>query len=52
MMRWMCGVSLKHRKRSVDLYCLLSVQSVGDVVKHGRLPGSIRVDTTVTDGHR
>ena len=28
MVRWMCGVSLKDRKRSVDLYSLLGVQSV------------------------
>ena len=34
MVRWMCGVSLKDRKRSVDLYILLGVQSV---VRHGRL---------------
>ena len=37
MMRWMCGVSLKDRKRSADLYSLLRVQSVAEVVKHGRL---------------
>ena len=28
MVRWMCGVSLNDRKRSVDLYGLLGVQSV------------------------
>ena len=28
--RWMCGVSLKDRKRSVDLYSLLRVQSACD----------------------
>ena len=28
MVRWMCRVSLKDRKRSVDLYSLLGVQSV------------------------
>ena len=27
MVRWMCGVSLKDRKRSVDLYSLLSVRA-------------------------
>ena len=32
-----CGVSLKDRRRSVDLYSLLGVQSVSDVVRHGRL---------------
>ena len=37
MVRWMCGVSLKDRKRSVDLYSLLGVQSVADVVRPGRL---------------
>ena len=33
----MCGVSLKDRKRSVDLYSLLCVQSVDEVVRRGRL---------------
>ena len=37
MVRWMCGVSLKDRKRSVDLYSLLGVQSVDEVVRQGRL---------------
>ena len=37
MMRWMCGVSLKDRKRSEVLYSLLGVQSVAKVVRHGRL---------------
>ena len=37
MARWMCGVTLKDRKHSVDLYSLLGVQSVEDVVRHGRL---------------
>ena len=36
-MRWMCGVSLKDRKRSVDLWSLLGVQSVDEVVRRGRL---------------
>ena len=36
MMRWMYGVSLKDRKRSVDLYRLLDIQSVADVVRQGR----------------
>ena len=31
MVRWKCGVSLKDRKRSVDLYSLLGVQSVAEV---------------------
>ena len=37
MVRWMCGVSLKDRKRSVDLYSLLGVQSVAEVVRWSRL---------------
>ena len=37
MERWMCRVSLKDRKRSVDLYSLLGVQSTAEVVRHGRL---------------
>ena len=36
MVRWMCGVSLKDRRRSVDLYSLLGFQSVADVVRLGR----------------
>ena len=36
-MRWMCGVSLKDRKRSVDLYSLLVVQSIDEVVRRGSL---------------
>ena len=36
MVRWMCGVSLKDRKRSVDC-SLLGVQSVVDVVRRGKL---------------
>ena len=32
MVRWMCGVSLKDRKHNVDLYSLLGVQSVAEVV--------------------
>ena len=28
MVRWICGVSLKDRKHSVDLYSILGVQSV------------------------
>ena len=36
MMRWMCGVSLKDRKCSVDLYSFLGIQSVTDVVRSGR----------------
>ena len=36
MVRWMCRVSLKDRKCSVDLYSYLGVQSVDEVVRHGR----------------
>ena len=35
MVRWMCGVSLKVRKRSVDLYSILGIKSVADVVRCG-----------------
>ena len=38
MVKWMCGVSLKDKKKCrLDLYSLLGVQSVADVVRHGRL---------------
>ena len=37
MVRWMCGVSLKDRKRSVDLCNLLGISHVADVVRRGRL---------------
>ena len=37
MVRWMCGVSLKDRKRSEDLCILLGINCVADVVRHGRL---------------
>ena len=37
MVRWMCGVSLKDRKRSEDLCNLLGINCVADVVRHGRL---------------
>ena len=37
MVRWMCGVSLNDRARSVDLYSLLNVPCVADVVRRGRL---------------
>ena len=30
MVRWMCSVSLKDRKRSVDLYSLLGVESMAE----------------------
>ena len=37
MVRWMCRVSLKDRKYSVDLYSLLGVESVAEGVRWGRL---------------
>ena len=37
MVRWMFGVSLKDRKRSVDLYSFLGVQSTDEVVRQGKL---------------
>ena len=37
MVRWMCGVSMKDRKRSEDLCNLLGINRVADVVRRGRL---------------
>ena len=37
MVRWMCRVSLKDRKRSVHLYNLFGIQSVANVVRRDRL---------------
>ena len=37
MVRWMCGVSLKDRRRSEDLCNLLFINGVADVVRRGRL---------------
>ena len=37
MVRWMCGVSLKDRKRSEDLCILFGINCVDDVVRRGRL---------------
>ena len=34
---WMCRVSLKDRKRNVDLYSLLRVESMAEVVRRSRL---------------
>ena len=34
MVKWMCGVSLKDRKRRVDLYSLLGVD---EVMRQGRM---------------
>ena len=37
MVRWMCGVSLKDRRSSVDLYQSLGIENVAEVVRRGRL---------------
>jgi hypothetical protein len=37
MIRWMCGVSLKNRIASVELYRRLDVEEVSEVVRRGRL---------------
>ena len=37
MVRWMCGVSLKDRRSSVDLYKSLGIENVAEVVRRGRL---------------
>ena len=37
IVRWMCGVSLKDKKWSEDLYSLLGVQSMAKVMRRGRL---------------
>ena len=37
MVRWMCGATLKDRKRREVWYSLLGVQSVVEVVRLGRL---------------
>ena len=37
MVRWMCSVSLKDRKRSEVFYSFLGFQNVAEVVRHDRL---------------
>ena len=37
MVRWMCGVSLKNRKFSDELYGHLDIERVAEVVRRGRL---------------
>ena len=37
MVRWMCGVTLKNKVSSVELYGRLAVEAVSDVVRRGRL---------------
>ena len=38
MVRWMCAMLLKDRKCSMDLYSLLGVQSMDEMVRWDRLP--------------
>ena len=45
MLRWMCGVSLKDRKRSEVMYSLLGIQSMAEVMRHGRLRWFGHVET-------
>ena len=37
MARWICRVSLRERKPSTELFSLLGIQSVADVVRRRRL---------------
>ena len=37
MVRWMCGVTLKGRKRNQELLDRLGIECVDDVVRRGRL---------------
>ena len=46
---WMCGVSLKDRKRNEVLYSLLGAQSVAQVVRRGRLRWFGHVESTSED---
>ena len=39
MVRWMCGVTLRDRIASVELYSLLSIEEVGVVLRRGGLGG-------------
>ena len=43
MVRWMCGVSLKDGRHTVDFYSLLGVQ-VANKVRHGRLMTCVKDD--------
>ena len=49
MVRWMCGVSLKDRKRSEDLCNLLGINCVADVVRHGRLRWFVHLERKSVD---
>ena len=46
MVRWMCGVSLKDRKRSEDLCNLLGINCVADVVR----PEAWKIEMVWTSG--
>ena len=37
MVRWICGVSLKDRNVTADLYHSLGIENVAEVVRHSRL---------------
>ncbi len=37
MIRWMCGVTLKNRISSAELYSRFDVEVVSDVMRRGRL---------------
>ena len=37
MVRWMCGVSLKDRNLTADLYHSLGIENVAEVVRRSRL---------------
>ena len=37
MIRWMCGVKLSDRKANEELLIRLGIESISDVVRHGRL---------------
>ena len=50
MVRWMCGVSLKNKKRSEGLYSLLGVQSLTEVVRCGRLRWFGHLERKSVDG--
>ena len=49
MVRWMCGVSVKDRKRSEDLCNLLGINCVADVVRRGRLKWSGHLERKSVD---
>ena len=48
MVRWMFGVSLKDRKRSVDLQSF-GIESVAEVVRRGRFNLHVDILKTLSD---